>query len=59
MGVDDSPDAKDGAQLFGWNDHRSWRGRRAGSRLRECRRSGCVEGDVAFGLLHQLIEYDH
>jgi hypothetical protein len=48
--------AQQTTQLFGWHEHRSWRGRGSRRGLREGRRHGGMEGDMAFDLLHQLMD---
>src|SRR4029077_12792550 len=48
--------AEQAAQLVVGDLERPRRLRRAGRRLRKCGRAGGVEGDVAFNLLHHLVD---
>ena len=55
LDVGDAPDAKYRAQLFSRNGQRRRRRSRARRRLRKARRQRCVECDVAFHLLYDLM----
>src|SRR5271168_4426393 len=55
LDVGDAPDAKQGAQLFSRNSHRTRRGSRARRRLRKAHRQRGVECDVALHFLDDLM----